>query len=178
MAIDTETGRSLTLTRRLAAAPERVWRAWTDPQTMMRWFAPRDDFDIPTVEADVRVGGRYRIVMKSADGALQPRGARAVGRVARMIDGDEAARAPAGDLHRPDVRLAQDRLRRVGADANHQALVLDAAAHVSADHEDEAAHHLLFRDVRAMRERPAHARGGDFIVGHAATVELTEWFTF
>ena len=70
MAIDTETGRSLTLTRRLAAAPERVWRAWTDPQTMMRWFAPRDDFDIPTVEADVRVGGRYRIVMKSADGAL------------------------------------------------------------------------------------------------------------
>jgi len=70
MAIDTETGRSLTLTRRLAAAPERVWRAWTDPQTMMCWFAPSDDFDIPTVEADVRVGGRYRIVMKSADGAL------------------------------------------------------------------------------------------------------------
>jgi uncharacterized protein YndB with AHSA1/START domain len=35
---------------------------------MKRWFAPSDDFAVPVVEADVRVGGRYRIVMHSPDG--------------------------------------------------------------------------------------------------------------
>jgi uncharacterized protein YndB with AHSA1/START domain len=63
-------GHSLTLERRLKAAPDQVWRAWTDPQALMRWFAPSDDFETPTVECDLRVGGRYRIVMKSPDGEL------------------------------------------------------------------------------------------------------------
>lgn len=67
---DVKQGHSLTLTRRLKAAPDKVWRAWTDPQTLMRWFAPSDEFETPTVECDLRVGGRYRIVMKSPDGEL------------------------------------------------------------------------------------------------------------
>jgi len=69
-ATDTEQGHSLTLTRRLQAAPDKVWRAWTDPQALMRWFAPSDEFETPTVECDLRVGGRYRIVMKAPDGEL------------------------------------------------------------------------------------------------------------
>jgi len=59
---------SLTLTRSYPVAPEKVWRAWTDPGAMKRWFAPSDAFSVPVVEADVRVGGRYRIVMKAPDG--------------------------------------------------------------------------------------------------------------
>jgi uncharacterized protein YndB with AHSA1/START domain len=35
---------------------------------MRRWFAPTDAFAVPIAEADVRVGGRYRIVMKAPDG--------------------------------------------------------------------------------------------------------------
>lgn len=34
----------------------------------MRWFAPSDEFQTPEVEADVRVGGRYRIVMRAPGG--------------------------------------------------------------------------------------------------------------
>ncbi len=59
---------SLSLVRSFNVSPARVYRAWTDPQAMKRWFAPSDAFSIPRVEADVRVGGRYRIVMRSPDG--------------------------------------------------------------------------------------------------------------
>ena len=59
---------SLTLSRTFAASPERVWAAWTEPESLKRWFAPGDEFLVPLAEADVRVGGRYRLVMQAPDG--------------------------------------------------------------------------------------------------------------
>ncbi len=46
---------------RLLPAPiEAVFAAWTDPASMSQWFSPTGQ---ATVEADVRVGGRLRVVM-------------------------------------------------------------------------------------------------------------------
>ena len=59
---------TLSFVRKFSAAPEKVWRAWTDPQILKQWMAPSDAFSVPLAEADVRVGGRYRIVMKAPDG--------------------------------------------------------------------------------------------------------------
>ena len=59
---------SLTLTRSYPVAPEKVWRAWTDPQAMKQWFKPDPSWSIPLAEADVRVGGRYRILMQDTQG--------------------------------------------------------------------------------------------------------------
>ena len=61
---------SLSIVRKLGASPEAVWRAWTDPQALKQWMAPSDAFTVPVAEADVRVGGRYHIVMKAPDGQL------------------------------------------------------------------------------------------------------------
>lgn len=60
---------SLTLKRRLNAAPEKVYAAWTDPEKIARWFAPAQ-VKPGSVNADIdlRVGGRYRISFESADG--------------------------------------------------------------------------------------------------------------
>jgi uncharacterized protein YndB with AHSA1/START domain len=58
---------SLTLKRRLAAPPETVFAAWTEPQRMLRWFAPAATETIHA-ETDVRVGGRFRVLMRAADG--------------------------------------------------------------------------------------------------------------
>ncbi len=53
---------ALDLERTLTAPPERVFRAWTDPAELARWFAP--DPELPTeAEVDLRVGGAYRIRM-------------------------------------------------------------------------------------------------------------------
>ena len=59
---------SLTIVRKLKAAPDKVWRALTQPEALKKWMAPDDAFKIPVAETDVRVGGRYHIVMKSPDG--------------------------------------------------------------------------------------------------------------
>ena len=59
---------SLTIVRKLKAAPEKVWRALTEPEALKQWLAPTDAYVVTLAEADVRVGGRFHIVMKSAEG--------------------------------------------------------------------------------------------------------------
>ena len=60
---------SLTLTRRLDAAPENVYAAWADPQRLMRWFGPAT-VEQGSVKADIdlRVGGSYRISFRANGG--------------------------------------------------------------------------------------------------------------
>lgn len=65
-----ETKPSLSLERTLRAAPQRVWQAWTQAEAMSQWMAPSDAFKCEVPEADVRVGGRYRIVMTAPDGEV------------------------------------------------------------------------------------------------------------
>ncbi len=59
---------SLRLRRFYAFAPEKVWRAWTDPRALGQWFRPNASFSVPVAEADVRVGGRFRVLMVNAGG--------------------------------------------------------------------------------------------------------------
>jgi uncharacterized protein YndB with AHSA1/START domain len=59
---------SLSLTRSFAVPPERVWRAWTDPQALKRWFGPGGEQPVSLAQLDVREGGRFRIVFGGPDG--------------------------------------------------------------------------------------------------------------
>ena len=59
---------SLTLERFYPVAPEKVWRAWTDPQALSRWFGPGGPQPVACAELDVRVGGRFRVLFGGADG--------------------------------------------------------------------------------------------------------------
>jgi uncharacterized protein YndB with AHSA1/START domain len=59
---------SLRLERFYPVAPEKVWRAWTDAKALGQWFRPNASFTIPVAEADVRAGGRFRILMVDARG--------------------------------------------------------------------------------------------------------------
>jgi len=64
-----EKSHSLKIVRTFEASPEVVYRAWTDPKVMEKWFAPRE-MSTPIAEVDLRVGGKYRVGMKSPDGEL------------------------------------------------------------------------------------------------------------
>jgi uncharacterized protein YndB with AHSA1/START domain len=59
------------ISRILHAPRALVWQAWTDEQHLKRWWGPHG-FDIPQCEMDLRVGGPYRVVMRSADGVDYP----------------------------------------------------------------------------------------------------------
>lgn len=58
---------SLTLKRRIKAAPEKVYAAWTEPEKLMQWFGP-DGGKVVSAKTDVRVGGGFRIVFHTMDG--------------------------------------------------------------------------------------------------------------
>jgi uncharacterized protein YndB with AHSA1/START domain len=57
----------LTVRRTLSGPRDRVFAAWTRPELIGRWFFPEPGWTT-TVEADVRVGGRWRLEMRDLDG--------------------------------------------------------------------------------------------------------------
>ena len=58
---------AIIITRVFAAPRERVWRAWTDPDMLMKWWGPKD-FTAPVWKIDLRVGGKYLYDMRSPEG--------------------------------------------------------------------------------------------------------------
>ena len=58
--------RALTITRVFDAPRELVWKAWTGPKHLMSWWGPRAH-PAESVEADVRVGGRWRHRLRSVE---------------------------------------------------------------------------------------------------------------
>jgi uncharacterized protein YndB with AHSA1/START domain len=58
---------AIIITRIFAAPRERVWRAWTDADMLMKWWGPKG-FTAPVWKIDPRVGGRYLYDMRSPEG--------------------------------------------------------------------------------------------------------------
>lgn len=58
-------------TRILNASAQGVWEAWTDPDLMKQWFCPLGMRAIE-VEVDLRIDGKFRIVMDPSDSAMRP----------------------------------------------------------------------------------------------------------
>ena len=57
----------LKLSEILPAPLSRVFAAWCDVDKLRQWFAP-GDMTVPEAVADIRPGGRYRIVMEEPGG--------------------------------------------------------------------------------------------------------------
>lgn len=58
--------RDLLVTRHFDAPVERVWKAWSDPDQVMRWWGPRG-FASPTCRMDFRVDGMTIVHMRSPE---------------------------------------------------------------------------------------------------------------
>lgn len=63
--------RDLVLTRLIEAPPATLYRAWTEPELLVRWFAP-SPWTTAHAETDVRPGGASLVVMRSPDGQEFP----------------------------------------------------------------------------------------------------------
>jgi uncharacterized protein YndB with AHSA1/START domain len=60
---------ALNLRRTFSAPPERMYRAFTIPSEVQKWWGP-GDYTAPAVDIDLRVGGRFRITMKPPQGEV------------------------------------------------------------------------------------------------------------
>jgi len=58
--------KEVTFERTYEASVETVWQAWTDPAMLKEWWGP-DNVTIPECEVDLRVGGRFYIVMEAGE---------------------------------------------------------------------------------------------------------------
>jgi uncharacterized protein YndB with AHSA1/START domain len=61
-------GEEFTLTRELNAPRELVWKMWTDPKHMVKWWGPAG-FEMVKAEMDLKPGGMFHYGMKTPDGA-------------------------------------------------------------------------------------------------------------
>jgi uncharacterized protein YndB with AHSA1/START domain len=59
--------KELTITRVFDAPRELVWKAWTEPERVKRWWGPKG-FTSPVIKIDLRVGGEYLSCMRSPEG--------------------------------------------------------------------------------------------------------------
>lgn len=57
----------LELLREVPVSAEAVFAAWTDPESLKQWFAPRP-YSVPLIAIDLRPGGGFRTVMNDPDG--------------------------------------------------------------------------------------------------------------
>ncbi len=55
--------RDLKLTRSFAASPANVWRCWTEPDLLSKWFAP-DPVTVLSAKVDPVPGGVFEVVMQ------------------------------------------------------------------------------------------------------------------
>ena len=62
---------TILITRVFNAPRELVWRAWTEPQHVEKWFGPKG-FSTTVEKQELRVGGRSRFVMHGPDGKHYP----------------------------------------------------------------------------------------------------------
>ena len=57
----------LVLERVVDVAPELLWKAWTEPDRLMRWFTP-DPWKTIACEIDLRPGGRFKTTFQGPEG--------------------------------------------------------------------------------------------------------------
>ncbi|MBI3888695.1 SRPBCC domain-containing protein [Candidatus Nomurabacteria bacterium] len=59
--------KEVVLEKTYGAPLETVWQAWTDPEILKKWWGP-NEVSIPECEVDLRVGGKFYIVMEAGEG--------------------------------------------------------------------------------------------------------------
>lgn len=61
----------LVLERTIDVPPELVWKVWTEPEHLKKWFTPRP-WQTVECEIDLRPGGSFKTVMRSPEGEEFP----------------------------------------------------------------------------------------------------------
>ena len=59
-------GYVLEIRRTFDAPAQKVFDAWTNEEVLRRWFRADPEWETPTAEVDLRVGGSLRLVMRDS----------------------------------------------------------------------------------------------------------------
>jgi uncharacterized protein YndB with AHSA1/START domain len=67
--MDTTSLTRITVSARVEAPVDHVWKCFTGPEHITQWNAPSDDWHCPRAVNDLRVGGRFSSTMAARDGS-------------------------------------------------------------------------------------------------------------
>ena len=106
--------RTLTITSEFGEPPDRVWRMWSDPRRLERWWGP-PGYPATFVDHDFRPGGRVSFFVTGPDGAR---------RFARWeVRAVEPPEQLEFDLIDPDVPVFTIRVRMTAIDAGTRMVI-------------------------------------------------------
>lgn len=71
--IEPRNDRELVLARLMDATPEALFRCWTDPELMVKWFAPAP-LTTKVISQDLRVGGEQQVLMSDGTNEYPAKG--------------------------------------------------------------------------------------------------------
>lgn len=66
-----ENQNTLVITRTFDAPRELVWKMWTEPEMMKKWWGPKD-FTAPSIQIDFQVGGKILACMRGSNAPGAP----------------------------------------------------------------------------------------------------------
>ena len=70
--VERKSGRELVVTRTFNAPARLVFEAWTRPELLKQWWVPKSmGMSLLSLDADVRTGGRYRLVFSHGASTME-----------------------------------------------------------------------------------------------------------
>ncbi|MHA2100232.1 MAG: SRPBCC family protein [Candidatus Kariarchaeaceae archaeon] len=66
-----ENKKQLNMTRIFNSTPETIFKMWTDPEHVAKWWGPKG-FTVPDCKIDLQPGGKIVLTMKGPDGSTRP----------------------------------------------------------------------------------------------------------
>lgn len=180
--------REVLVTRVFDASPDLVFRMWTEPEHLARWWGPRG-FTNPVCELDARPGGAFCIHMRAPNGVVYPlrgtfreivrpkrivftavaedmQGNALLDEIATITFTAEGAKTKV-TVHAKAVGLAPPAPRMLdGMEAGWSQSLERLAAGVAREGADRAADEEQIREVLADRAQALHDKDSALAVAH------------
>ena len=64
-----DTKKTITVQAVISAPVEQVWKLYTEPEHVIKWNSPSNDWHTPRAENDLKVGGKFLYRMEAKDGS-------------------------------------------------------------------------------------------------------------
>jgi uncharacterized protein YndB with AHSA1/START domain len=125
----------ITITRILDAPRERVWRAWTEPEQLARWWGPPRGWTVPleTITMDVRPGGTFRLT---------------------IVNDEDGYGAPHKAVYREVVKPERLVMEESAEDAQREGVVSAVTFTDLGDGRTEMGFRTTFQSTEGMRDTP------------------------
>ena len=79
---------SIVIERDFDAPREMVWKAWTDPEMVKKWWGPKD-FTAPSIKIEFREGGKYVFAMQGPPGSKWEKVMYSAGEYKKIVPNEE-----------------------------------------------------------------------------------------